>query len=103
MRIYCKAEHHDIGGPGAFFLARSEKQLPKLISEYGGKVQLIYLDPPFGTGDTFQQHVTVTEQTYEQGLYKVFLPNNHLVHSSNQIGHKTTLFLYSFVKLTNIY
>lgn len=55
MRIYCKAEHHDIGGPGAFFLARSEKQLPKLISEYGGKVQLIYLDPPFGTGDTFQR------------------------------------------------
>ena len=55
MRIYCKAEQHEIGGPGSFFLARSEKQLPKLISEYGGKVQLIYLDPPFGTGDTFQR------------------------------------------------
>ena len=38
MRIYCKAEHHDIGGPGFFFLARSEKQLPALIREYGGKV-----------------------------------------------------------------
>ncbi|MBR0356184.1 MAG: site-specific DNA-methyltransferase [Clostridia bacterium] len=55
MRIYCKAEHHDIGGPGSFFLARSEKQLPALIREYGGKVQLIYLDPPFGTGDSFQR------------------------------------------------
>lgn len=55
MRIYCNAEHHEIGGPGAFYLARSEKLLPKLISEYGGKVQLIYLDPPFGTGDTFQR------------------------------------------------
>lgn len=55
MRIYCKAEHHDIGGPGSFFLARSEKLLPKLIDEYKGKVQLIYLDPPFGTGDTFQR------------------------------------------------
>ena len=55
MRIYCKAEHHDIGGPGSFFLARSEKQLPELIKAYGGKVQLIYLDPPFGTGDTFQR------------------------------------------------
>ena len=53
MRIYCKAEHHDIGGPGSFFLARSEKQLPALIEAYGGKVQLIYLDPPFGTGDSF--------------------------------------------------
>ena len=55
MRIYCKAEHHDIGGQGSFFLARSEKQLPALIEAYGGKVQLIYLDPPFGTGDRFQR------------------------------------------------
>lgn len=54
MRIYCKAEHHDIGGSGTFFLARSEKLLPALIRDYGGKVQLIYLDPPFGTGDSFQ-------------------------------------------------
>ena len=36
MRIYCKAEHHEIGGPGSFFLARSEKLLPKLIEEYKG-------------------------------------------------------------------
>ena len=55
MRIYCKAEHHDIGGPGSFYLARSEKQLPALIEAYRGKVQLIYLDPPFGTGDSFQR------------------------------------------------
>ena len=53
MRIYCKAEQHDVGGPGSFFLARSEKLLPSLIESYGGKVQLIYLDPPFGTGDSF--------------------------------------------------
>ncbi len=55
MRIYCKAEQHEIGGPGSFFLARSEKQLPALIDAYKGKVQLIYLDPPFGTGDFFQR------------------------------------------------
>ena len=55
MRIYCKAEQHEIGGSGSFFLARSEKQLPALIDAYGGKVQLIYLDPPFGTGDSFQR------------------------------------------------
>lgn len=55
MRIYCKAEQHETGGPGTFFLARCEKLLPKLIQEYGGKVQLIYLDPPFGTGDSFQR------------------------------------------------
>ena len=53
MRIYCKAEQHDLGGFGSFYLARSEKQLPALIKAYRGKVQLIYLDPPFGTGDAF--------------------------------------------------
>ena len=55
MRIYCKTEQHDIGGSGSFFLGRSEKLLPALIEAYGGKVQLIYLDPPFGTGDAFQR------------------------------------------------
>jgi len=53
MRFYCTAERHEAGGPGLFYLARSEKQLPSLIQSFGGKVQLIYLDPPFGTGDAF--------------------------------------------------
>ena len=53
MRISCTSEHHAQGGPGCFFLARAEDVLDQLIKEYAGKVQLIYLDPPFGTGDTF--------------------------------------------------
>ena len=63
MRIYCKTEQHDIGGPGSFYLARSEKLLPKLIDEYKGKVQLIYLDPPFGTGDSFQRRSDKDEES----------------------------------------
>ena len=63
MRIYCKNEQHDIGGPGSFYLARSEKLLPKLIDEYKGKVQLIYLDPPFGTGDSFQRRSDNDEES----------------------------------------
>ena len=63
MRIYCKTEQHDIGGPGSFFLVRSEKLLPKLIDEYKGKVQLIYLDPPFGTGDSFQRRSDKDEES----------------------------------------
>ena len=55
MRVYCKSEHHDIGGPGSFFLSHSEKALQDLVKSYGGKIQLIYLDPPFGTGDSFNR------------------------------------------------
>lgn len=53
MRIRCTEELHQNGGPGRFIHARAESVLDRLIDEYGGTVQLIYLDPPFGTGDTF--------------------------------------------------
>lgn len=53
MRIHCTEEVQASGGPGRFLLARAENALPELVERYAGKVQLIYLDPPFGTGDTF--------------------------------------------------
>ena len=53
MRIQCTEELHDNGGPGVFMLGRAEALLPSLVEQYAGKVQMIYLDPPFGTGDTF--------------------------------------------------
>jgi DNA modification methylase len=53
MRMYCTEELHQNGGPGLFLSARAEDALEALGSEYAGRVQLIYLDPPFGTGDTF--------------------------------------------------
>lgn len=53
MRIHCTEEIHQNGGPGRFLLARAEEALGPLLDAYEGQVQLIYLDPPFGTGDTF--------------------------------------------------
>ncbi len=57
MRIFCTSERHANGGPGEFFLARAEDALSSLIEAYRGRVQVVYLDPPFGTGDTF--HIRV--------------------------------------------
>lgn len=57
MRIHCTGELHPAGGPGSFLLCRAENAVEQLASPYAGKIQLIYLDPPFGTGDTF--HVRV--------------------------------------------
>ena len=51
--IICKGEVYSSGGPGLFLLGRAETLSERLASEYEGRVQLIYLDPPFGTGDTF--------------------------------------------------
>lgn len=53
MRIHCSEELHPHGGPGRFLLSRAEDALPALLADYRGRVQLIYLDPPFGTGDVF--------------------------------------------------
>lgn len=53
MRIRCTEELHENGGSGVFCLGRAETLLPELLKQYAGQVQLIYLDPPFGTGDTF--------------------------------------------------
>ena len=52
-RIGVKGEKHNCGGPGQFFLGRAEELAPALTAEFAGKARLIYLDPPFGTGDTF--------------------------------------------------
>lgn len=54
MRIRCTEELHENGGPGRFLLARAEDALAGLTAAYEGTVTLIYLDPPFGTGDTFR-------------------------------------------------
>ena len=57
MRIFCTGERHANGGPGEFILARAEDALDSLLLDYRERVQLIYLDPPFGTGDTFHNSI----------------------------------------------
>ena len=41
------------GAGGLFYREDVRTLLPRLLKEYAGKVQLIYLDPPFQTGHTF--------------------------------------------------
>ena len=53
MQISAVSERHANGGPGECILSRVEDALPALLETHRGRVQLIYLDPPFGTGDTF--------------------------------------------------
>lgn len=78
MRISCTSERHVNGGPGEFFLARAEEALDTVLTAYRGRVQVVYLDPPFGTGDVFHSKVSaghgkLTLPTYaddmEEGAY----------------------------------
>lgn len=54
MHMECIGESHSTGGAGLFILGRAEHAAERLLGEYRGRVRLIYLDPPFGTGDTFE-------------------------------------------------
>ncbi len=53
MQIRCSEERHAVGGNGEFWLGKAEALAPSLLKEYRGKVRLIYLDPPFRTGESF--------------------------------------------------
>ena len=58
IRVFCTSERHANGGPGEFYLSRAEEALSGLLKDYRGKVQVVYLDPPFGTGDVFHSKVS---------------------------------------------
>ena len=57
MRVFCTSERHANGGPGEFILSRAEEALDTLLADYRGRVQVVYLDPPFGTGDVFHSKI----------------------------------------------
>lgn len=58
MQFYPQREERAGEGPGGrFYLAELTGILPALLEEFAGKVQLIYIDPPFGTGDAFCLHM----------------------------------------------
>ncbi|HWR23044.1 MAG TPA: site-specific DNA-methyltransferase [Feifaniaceae bacterium] len=57
VSIDVTGELYPSGGPGTFYLGRSEELLSDLLNRHANAVQLIYLDPPFGTGDLFRMQI----------------------------------------------
>lgn len=56
-RIRIQGEKQFSGSPGQFLLGKAEVLCPRLLESYASQVRLIYLDPPFGTGDTFSMRI----------------------------------------------
>ena len=55
------------GSRGLFCLGDAVEKLESLLPEYEGKVKLVYMDPPFMTGDRFYMRVRVGEQQWRTG------------------------------------
>jgi len=62
-----REEQHGAGPAGEMRMGDVLELLPSLVEEYAGKVQLIYLDPPFGTGHSFSMRVRVGEKEWKTG------------------------------------
>lgn len=67
-KILVNKELHQFGGSGVVHAARSEGLCGRLADELEGKVQLIYLDPPFGTGGAFEFKDKSTVCAYSDAL-----------------------------------
>lgn len=76
MRYYCTEERHPSGQSGMFYLADVEKSLSKLVKTYQNCIQLIYLDPPFGTGDSFSMKLGKGKHAVKVPLYQDQLPKD---------------------------
>lgn len=60
--------HPSPGAPnGLFCLGDAVARLDALMPEYEGKIKLIYMDPPFMTGDRFYMRVRVGEEQWRRG------------------------------------
>ncbi len=52
---------------GLFYLCDARDLLQKLLQTHRGKIQLIYMDPPFATGQMFSMKVRVGEKEWKTG------------------------------------
>ena len=55
------------GAKGRFYLGDAVEQLEALLGEFEGRVKLVYMDPPFMTGDRFNMRVRVGAEDWRRG------------------------------------
>ena len=66
IRVDCEI-HEGTGSQGEFLLGDTLDMLDALCEKYAGQVKLIYLDPPFLTGERFCMRVRVGEAEWRSG------------------------------------
>ena len=64
-----RGEHHPAAGgvEGLFCLDDAVRGLEALLPEYEGRIKLVYMDPPFMTGDRFFMRVRVGADQWRRG------------------------------------
>ncbi len=71
----CRIEQrHGAGAGGVLWQASLPECAEKLLEAYAGKVQLVYLDPPFRTGQQFEMRMRVGDAGWRGGKPRIALP-----------------------------
>ena len=70
VQVSCYQEVHGKGQSGTVMYADARGD----FSAYAGQVQLVYLDPPFMTGEDFSMRMRVGEKGWETGRDALVLP-----------------------------
>ena len=66
--VYAKEEKpHGAAADGLYYLEDARDALPELLENYAGKVQTVYIDPPFASGQTYRMRVCVNAQDWKKG------------------------------------
>ena len=68
-RAEVHTEWHESSGAvkGLFRLGDAAENLRALLPEYAGRIKLVYMDPPFMTGDRFYMRVRVGAEQWRRG------------------------------------
>lgn len=66
--VYAREERPMQGtGDGVFYLQDIREALPELLEKYAGKVQTVYIDPPFASGQTYRMRVCANQKDWKKG------------------------------------
>lgn len=74
-RIRVNTEWRPSGGgvKGVLYLDDAVRRMEALLGEWEGRIKLIYMDPPFMTGDRFYMRVRVGEEEWRRGKGSLLL------------------------------
>lgn len=95
--ISCKGELHPVGGEGLICFSDFNEAEELLLSRYSGAARVVYLDPPFGTGGSFEFRRGKTRLAYTDKLTGE--EYRSLIKNAAELSHKLlkddgTLFLH---------
>ena len=72
QRAGCEKERVDAPGPRGRLIMGDARELD--LSEYYGKVQCVYIDPPYFTGEHFTYRMRIGEDGWRTGKRYIDLP-----------------------------